>query len=230
MSNPFAGKATSGSAEFEELEIPPSGMHHGVLIAVIDVGTHSPTNSKYGNAPRRECVLIWELTQTKKKDGRNFVVAKQYTLSFDAKAKLRQDLESWRGQKYKDGDTIPIEKYLGQNWDIQIVHDQKTKDGKPRTYAQIKPVGKPVQGTVVPPATICKPFLYFIGADSSVIDEHAEWLPRVFGDKISDLIVASPEWQEHLAPAPAQPTSAPASNGQSMPPVGTGYGASEIPF
>lgn len=206
MSNPFIRKATSG-AEFSD-EIPPEGPHRAALVAIIELGTHS---TQYG--PKPQCFFVWQLAANRE-DGSPFYIGRQYTLSTDAKAKLRQVLEAWRRKKYADDETIDVTKYLGTGWLVSIGHEHKVKDGKDRTYAQIAALESLRRDLgEQPPTPAHAPFVYYIAADCPVPFPDAEWIPRCYGALVSDLIKSSPEWLA-LNPQAAKPA---AQNGAPAP-------------
>lgn len=190
--NPFVGKVTSGG-NFST-EIPDADSHHGILIALIDLGTHEFT-FKGKTSKKRDCVLVWDLTETEKADGTSHVVCKRYTLSKNLDSALVAAYAKWERKKYNaDHDFNPLIA-LGKPWDIPIEHQTKTKDNKERTYASVGDPGPVRKGVEVAPSKHCpKPFCFFIGGNVPLPLQ--EWLPRVYGDKIEDLIVTSPEWQE----------------------------------
>lgn len=72
------------------------------------------------------------------------MVVSQYTLSLNSKAKLRQHLEAWRGRKFSGEELkgFDLEKLLGANCQLQIVHSLSDNG---RTYANVQaivPLGK----------------------------------------------------------------------------------------
>lgn len=192
-SNPFLGKVTAGGGDFSS-EIPDADTHHGVLIALIDLGTHEFTYLGK-TSKKRDCVLVWELTETEKSDGSPHVVCKRYTLSKNVDAHLVAAYARWERKKYGANHDFDPTIALGKPWSIPIEHQsKKDKKGNERTYASVGDPGPVKKGVEVPPATRCKPFCFFIGGKVPLPNQ--DWLPRVFGDKIEDLIVSSPEWQE----------------------------------
>src|SRR5579859_3411511 len=113
-----------------DFEIPPAGNHPAVLIAMIDLGTH--TEDFQGKQTEAHKVfLVWELTEEKCAGyNRNHVIGRDYTLSLHEKAGLRKMLEGWRGRKYNTGEEINVSKVLGQPCFLNVSH--KTKED--RTY------------------------------------------------------------------------------------------------
>jgi len=92
---------------------------------------------------------VWQLEEMEpgSEPPRRFTVVSQYTVSLHEKARLRKDLETWRGRKFtKDElDQFDLEKLLGANCQLQIVH-QVADDG--RTFGNVQaivPLGKGMQ-------------------------------------------------------------------------------------
>ena len=61
-------------------------------------------------------------------DGKPFIVQQRYTWSMSEKAKLRADLESWRGKAFEERDfgTFNIKNVLGKPCVLTIVHTRST--------------------------------------------------------------------------------------------------------
>ena len=92
------------------IELIPPGVYVANCYGVIDLGTLE--NKVYGGEAHK--VLIqWELPECRgefERDGETVnlprVISKRYTLSLSEMAKLRSDLQSWRGAR-PDGDSSP---------------------------------------------------------------------------------------------------------------------------
>ena len=82
-----------------EREIAPAGSHDAVCYTIVDLGTQS---TPYG--VKRQLYLAWELPGELTPKGKPFVVGKFYTLTGDARGALRQDLESWFGRVFDQGE------------------------------------------------------------------------------------------------------------------------------
>lgn len=137
----------SGGKEF----VPaPAGSHLARCISVISLGTQH--NETFGSDAFK-VMLTWELPNETVRDSEGnevpFIVSKDYTLSLNPKAKLRQHLESWRGRSFTDEELkgFAVEKILGQPCMLTIVHDIS---GKGKTYAQVASVGGIPKGMTAP--------------------------------------------------------------------------------
>jgi len=98
----------------------PEGLHHAVAVDVIDLGI---VTSTFGD--RHKCRIVWQIEEENVETRRRFDARKQYNLSLHEKATLRKDLESWRGRKFSEEELkgFDLEKLIGVNCQIQIVHD-----------------------------------------------------------------------------------------------------------
>jgi hypothetical protein len=190
MANPFLGKTTNNRGA---IEIPPDDNHAGVLVGLIDLGSRAKTFPGAETRPVREVLLVWELPNARKSGGTlSHVIGKCFTVSYHEKSKLRQTLESWRGQKYPDNYDIDPTKFLGLPCLVNVSHNARGD----RTFADVAGVSKLPVG-MQPPAATYPPVWWFIGLEDP-IPEHS-WLPMVFGEKVRDRIERSPEWQEFVA-------------------------------
>jgi len=88
--------------------------------------------------------IVWQLDEVNPDTDRRFEVSQIYRLSLHEKSKLCQHLEAWRGRKFTSEEKrgFDLEKLIGVNCQLQIVHN--VKDGGD-TYANVQaivPVGK----------------------------------------------------------------------------------------
>ena len=97
----------------------PEGLHHAVCVDVVDLGV---VTGAFGD--KHKVRIVWQIEEENDKL-RRFTARKQYNLTLHEKATLRKDLESWRGRKFTDAelDGFDLEKLLGVNCQIQVVHD-----------------------------------------------------------------------------------------------------------
>lgn len=98
----------------------PEGLHHAVCVDVVDLGV---LQTNWGD--RHKVRLVWQIEEVNVETSKRFEVRKQYNLSLHEKATLRKDLESWRGRKFTDDELrgFDLEKLLGANCQLQVVHD-----------------------------------------------------------------------------------------------------------
>ena len=125
----------------------PEGLHQAVCIDVEDLGLQ---DTPWGQ--KQKVAIRWQLEESDHETDRRFQVMNWYTLSLHSKATLRQHLEAWRGRKFKAEelqDGFDLERLLGVNCQLQIVHS--IADGG-RTYANIQaivPLGKGMKQIIV---------------------------------------------------------------------------------
>lgn len=105
----------------------PQGVHPAVCVDIIDLGEQQ---TDWG--PKRMVEIRWQLGEIDPKSGRPFLVTKRYTASLGTAkkpSKLRDHLRTWRGRDFtaEELHEFDIEKVLGANCQLQVIH--KPKDG-----------------------------------------------------------------------------------------------------
>jgi hypothetical protein len=177
---------TNNTPEFTP---PPAGTHLAICYRVIDLGTQQ--GEWKGQTKHQHKIMIsWELPDEKMDDGKPFTVHQRYTFSSNEKARLRQDLESWRGAPFQDSDFGPggfhLSKLIGVPCLITLIHEAKNGS----TYANIRSIAKVIKGTQVP--TLSNPKLFFSLVASEFNRQTFDGLP----ERIRETIMKSPEWAE----------------------------------
>lgn len=127
---------TSGGGDFA---ITPEGQYTARCYRIIDLGTQTIKSMLYGESEKHQVMVSWELIgkdDEKMDDGKPFSIHQTYTVSLHEKAKLRADLEAWRGKKFTAAELAGFDlgKVLGQYCTIQVVHSE---DGK---YANVQTI------------------------------------------------------------------------------------------
>ena len=129
-----------------EFEIVPAGNHQAVCTAVYDLGLQE---TEYMGETKRlyQIVITWEINELMTKGkyaGQRFTISKKYTNSTHEKSNMRQDLESWRGKPYGEGEMekLDLEMLIGKNCLLNIVH----KQFKGKTFANIASIGQLAKG------------------------------------------------------------------------------------
>lgn len=117
----------------------PEGLHQGVCVDVVDLGL---VQTQWGE--KHKVRIIWQLEHENPDTQKRFEVRRDFGLSLSEKSHLRPTLEAWRGRKFtkEELDGFDLEKLLGANCQVQVVHNI-TEDGN--TYANIQaivPLGK----------------------------------------------------------------------------------------
>lgn len=206
-----------GIPEEKQFELAPADTHIATCYRIIDLGTQQ--FEWEGKVSRTHQIIIsWELAAMME-DGKPFTMHKYYNYSFNEKANLRKDLESWRGlpfseaemKKFKLCHLFKVPCLMG------VVHENKGGKTRAKASSIVKlPKGMPA------PALINPTVDFDLGEfDQAIYDS----LP----DGIKEKIALSPEYQEIKGKRPSEeiphdPTPDP-----------SGYGASghlndEIPF
>lgn len=141
------------SANQSNFSILPPNMYTARCVAIYDLGTHE--NEYNGEIKKvRKVKFVWELPYEmqvfKKELGEQPTMkSKDYTLSLADSAKLKKDLESWRGVKFSQQELegLDILSFIGQACQLNIIH-QESKNGK--TYAVIQNVVPLGKGSICP--------------------------------------------------------------------------------
>lgn len=194
-----------------QFELAPAGTFLGVCYRIIDMGTQ-PSNWQGQIKQQHKILISWELPEEKMADGRPFTIGQSYTWSMSEKARLRKDLESWRGLSFTDADFgdggFDIKNILGKGCLLTIVHTEKNADGK--QYANISSIGKMMKGMVAPAPANETVYLWI---------DQGRWDSGVFhklSDGLKKKIMASPEYRE-MANGNDEPPPADADNLEAIP-------------
>ncbi len=121
------GGGGSGPGDFI---LCPAGAQLVVCCDVVDVGWVKVPGWRGGPAKNLYKTRLRFLSEHKLKDGRPYLVQRQFTKSAHPNATLRKFLESWRGRPF-DSDTqaenFDIDKLIGVNAYITVAHLRKPK-------------------------------------------------------------------------------------------------------
>jgi hypothetical protein len=166
---------------------PPPGTHLAICYRVIDLGTQMV--EWQGQAKKQHKIMLsWEMPNELMADGQPFSISQRYTWSSSEKARLRQDLESWRGKKFTDADFGPggfdIKNIIGKGCLLNIVHNTKGD----KTYANIAAIVQLPKGTSIPPKKNADVFFSLSAFDPETFSGLSEGLRNI--------IAKSPEYGE----------------------------------
>ena len=169
----------SGGQDFEPLS---EGIHHAVCSRIYDLGTQY---SEMFKSEAHKILITWEVPgETIEIDGEDVprIISREYTLSLSKKSNLRPDLEAWRGKRFNEKELqgFNVEKLLGANCQLQIVHVKK----EDRTYGNISAIMALPKGT--------KPLKSFSGAEAYKI-ENGQNFPESTPEWIKKKILNSKE-------------------------------------
>ena len=119
--------------EGQEFQPAPPGLHQAVCCDAVDTGwQETPWGKKH------KIKLVWQIASRNEK-GERFQVRATYTASLHEKARLRHDLESWRGRPFTKEELaeFDVEKLIGANCQLQLTHRVSSND---RTYANVQAI------------------------------------------------------------------------------------------
>lgn len=118
-------------ARKKEYTIAPEGLWVAVCCDVYDLGL---VDTPWGKQVKIE--ITWQLEERDPDTDKRFTVSRRFTPTLGQKSHLRPLLESWRGRKFtkEEEKEFDIEKLLGANCQVQIVHN--VTDGG--TYANVQ--------------------------------------------------------------------------------------------
>ncbi len=207
VNSPWKQKATTGG---EAREVPDAGAHPAVLVALIDLGTHSEEFKDDAGKVKvkdiRKVQFVWELTgePIKGQPGKNHIIGRDYNLFFSQKAALRKLVEAWRGKALAEGEEFDIAVLLGKPCLVTLSHGQSARGN---AYAKLEAVGPLPKGTKAAPPKIA-PFSRLV--DSA--DLLPDWLPYIYGESVGDFVARAKEIAGHTTPRP-RADAAPADKG-----------------
>lgn len=172
----------------------PAGVHQGVCVSVIDIGTQVPPNPQH--KPARKIWITWELPhetiQTEEGEKPRFM-SEKYTLSMHKKGKLLPMLQSWRGTAFTADELkgFDLANLVGRNCQLNVVHNQSTKDTS-KVFANISAV-IPLPKGMPPVAPKSKTLVYDIPEAGPIVikQDVPEW--------IANQIKESVEYKERMA-------------------------------
>ena len=160
-----------------------AGNHHGICVAVIDLGTQY--NDKF-KKEQPKVMITWELIdfpiESDNSDGFR-LISREYTAVLSEKSNLYADLISWRGRDFtpEELEGFNIKNVLGANCLVNVVNIAKNN----KTYSNVTAVAK------LPKGMTAKKGTYQLIYD---MDEDVENIPEGVPDWIKEKIKKSREW------------------------------------
>lgn len=199
MASPWTKKASSN--EGGDFELPPGGTYPAVMVALIDLGTHSEVFNNEAKDSHK-ILMAWELTGENDSKGRPFKVAKELTWSLNTKARLRGFLEGYAGRKFADDEEINLLSFMATQGVVNVTEGQSNNG---RKFVDVASWTKPMRGLVVPPPSV-EPFVWGFTDRDDKGNEISwnpnqdppipDWMPRIFGKTVVEKIKASSEWSK----------------------------------
>ena len=165
---------------------PPEGTHMAVCYRLVDLGTQQST---FNNETKRQhkIVISWELADEKMDNGEPFSIHQRYTFSLHEKAKLRADLEGWRGKRFDEAEleAFDLDGLLGKPCLLTVAHTKKAD----RVFANIMAIAKLPKNMPPPSAPFNRPHSFNLKSpDWALFDAMSVGL--------QDTIKKSPEYAE----------------------------------
>ncbi len=126
----------------ERFATAPAGTFVAICVDEIDQGMVA--NRFDADKPRHMVRLVWQIDE-KQDDGTPYHITKDYTASLHEKAKLRKDLEAWRGKEFTFDELVgfDLENLIGKSCMLSIVHNTGSKGG---TFSNVGGVMKLPKG------------------------------------------------------------------------------------
>lgn len=126
---------------------PPAGVHLAVCSRVWDLGEQEGFQGKL----QHKVVIVWELDSRIEEGeyaGKRHIHMQTYTASLNEKARLRQDLEAWRGRAFtaEELQGFDLDKLIGVMAQMNLVEYTKQNGNTGVKMASIMP----------PPAGVAK--------------------------------------------------------------------------
>lgn len=179
------GKATKKS-DFERC---PAGTHPGVLVGVIDLGTHWSSYKSQEAKKVRRVLFVWEVEAEVDGKDKRLVIGQDYNIGYDregnlvygTKSSLRKLLEGWRGKQYGDDEDIDPAAVLGKACLVSVSHEGSGD----KVYAKVSSVSALPRG-MQPLKPDCPQVSYAADSDDGIPDH--VWLPRVYGETVQTVV------------------------------------------
>lgn len=132
----------------EKKEYPRAseGQHVAICVDIIGPWEAVDDYDKSKPYPIRKLAYVWQLDETRQ-DGKRFEVAREFSLTFGAKANLRKFLGAWRGKSIDDTEAkagVDAAQFKGAPGLLTIEHKEKRAGGTRVEVASVIPLPKMV--------------------------------------------------------------------------------------
>lgn len=119
-------------------ELAPVGVYSAVCVRLINMGMQE---TSYG--VKHQVHLAFEIDE-KMGDDRPFLMMQNYTMSLNEKARLRLDLQAWRGRTFSPEELkgFDLKSVLGKPLQVSVVH---SADGQYANIGSMMPLGRGMQ-------------------------------------------------------------------------------------
>ncbi len=162
----------NGGSHIEPIE---PGTYPALCYGLVDAGdTYNETYDKWS----RKVIILWELPGEKLDLGGDEpvsrTISKTYTASLNDKAKLRADLQAWRGRPFTAEElaSFDLRTIVGAPCFLNI----QQREYKDRTYADVAGIVKLPKGMPVPVGTLEK-LVFDLDTDKlSMLEDMPSWI------------------------------------------------------
>ena len=188
----------------------PAGMHLARCYRIIDLGTQK---QEYEGSVSyvRKLKIVWEIHGNDDEGnpivtdkGEPMIVTKDYTMSWNEKATLRKDLQSWRGKPFTEEEQkrFDIKSVLDKWCMVNVAHKPRKKgDGVYANVVAVNPVPASIKNAGLPDGHN-KAGLFQISEPDMELFES-------FGKYLKETIESSPEWQAYIKRSQNAPSNDP---------------------
>jgi hypothetical protein len=175
-------------SEPSQMKCPPQGTSLGVLIEIVDLGTHE-NRFKTDGSLRREARLTFRVFPEGTDDDGEFAVSKTITPSIDPRSNFRPWVETLLGRPLTKKETkgFDVQRLLGSACSLEIEHGMSERG---RVFGKIVSLSSAPQGTEVP--DVREDFVLFSLAPSEFSRATFECLPKWEQEQIE----RSQEWKK----------------------------------
>ena len=186
--------ANGGGKDFE---MHPAGVYPVRCTRIIDLGTQD--GEWEGKAKKTHKIrFAFESNQLMTEgefEGQPFLITTSYTASLGEKAKMRKDLQSWRGRPFtpQELEQFDLKNVLGKACYVNIIHSEPNKQGK--VYANIGAIMPLPAGVAANKAVGELVFFSLSDFDQTVYDK--------LSDSAKELIAKSYEYRALFGDKPA---------------------------
>ena len=191
-----------------DYELAPVGVYRAVCTRLLNMGIQE---TNYGD--KHQIHLAFEIDENMA-DDRPFLMMQNYTVSLNQKARLRKDLEAWRGRAFTGEELqgFDLKTVLGKPLQISVVHSE---DGKYANIGAMMPLGRGQQ-PLAPAAELL--YINSLPEDNSSFELLSERMKdrveaglKRFNESMSSMSVhpdPMPSTKSFQAPPPPPPPSA----------------------
>jgi hypothetical protein len=185
-------KVSKGDGDGKPREVCEPDQYPGVLVALIDLGTHSEkAYQSQEMVDKHSVAVVWEAIGPKTSTGEPFYFAEKFGLSLHEKATFRKVLEAGGVIIPEDLDTFDVASALGKFYLLEVEVGQSAKGN---SYSRLAKKGgwaklpKAMAKLVSPPTRD----VLIWQIEQGVMPKH-DWLPYLYGKSLDEHQKASHE-------------------------------------